>query len=161
MSALKSITVSPALRRLLVDRLDQCSADCCHSLAFTISDFDVRLWYGNERIDRYDEITTELRELVSSIRDFEGKIDFDIREVESSWESSEALSFFTILYRSFEKVRDDLVYDAVIFKEGESGKRVSVLASDGEQAKAKLVKEYGDIPMTISNKEAAERIRHL
>ncbi|MEZ5299678.1 MAG: DUF6331 family protein [Verrucomicrobiales bacterium] len=91
---MKRISTSATLRRLLIHCEQYCVAECCHSNAFRIDQQTVERWLSNERIDRTDELIKELSDISGAIADCKNNVYFDIRELESTWSSEEALGLF-------------------------------------------------------------------
>ncbi len=101
----KSISVSPTLRRFLIHCEQYCIADCCYSSAFALDSETVSRWLCDERIDRTEALIAEARGIAGSLAPYE-KIDFDIRNLESTWDLLEAMTFFLDCADAIESGKD-------------------------------------------------------
>jgi hypothetical protein len=98
-----AISVSPELRRLLIHCETNCTAACCRSAAFETTRHVLRQWIDAERIDRTESILLELSQLLEKIEGLQANLRFEIRHLESEWDQSEALVFFSNLREVFDE----------------------------------------------------------
>jgi len=89
-----TVTLSSALRRLLCDHQIVCSADCCKSLAFQLSEGSIARWLNAQRIDRTREIAAEIEGVEAGVRGVVGRVVLAVRGLESEWDVEEFRAFW-------------------------------------------------------------------
>jgi hypothetical protein len=95
------VTASPALRRLLLDHRECCTADCCKEKAFRITEASIARWLGHERIDRTREMAEEIRRIHVDVQEVEGWVLFEARGLESEWGADAFRAFWGRLKSAF------------------------------------------------------------
>lgn len=96
-----TVTLSPTLRRLMVELQTWCSPDCCKARAFSISAEAVGRWLDGERIDRTPELAEEIAIIEAGLRQIEGPIDLAARDLGSTWNGAEFKAFWQAFAEAF------------------------------------------------------------
>ena len=89
-----TVTVSPALRRLLLECQTWCSADCCKAQAFSLRDGVIAGWLGSERVDRSAELADEIDRVGTNVREADDRVILAVRGLESGWSAVEFKAFW-------------------------------------------------------------------
>jgi hypothetical protein len=100
-TAPEPVTMSPALRRLLLDHQSWCTADCCKERAFRFTEDSIARWLGFERIDRAREIVEEIAKVKADVQRTTGRIFMAARGLESDWVADDFKAFWGRLERAF------------------------------------------------------------
>ncbi len=91
---MQTITVSPSLRRLLLDCATNCTVDCCKALAFDLTGPRLAQWLYSETNVSTDDLKAEIEELLESGSQIStNHIKFDVRDMYSTWRTTEFLNF--------------------------------------------------------------------
>ena len=98
------MTLSSALRRLLVELQTWCSADCCKGRAFSVSAAAVGRWLDGERIDRAREMAEEIARVGAGLSEAEERVALAARGLESGWAGAEFRAFWERFAQAFAAV---------------------------------------------------------
>ena len=96
-----TLSMSSALRQLLIHCHTSCSVDCCRANAFQISETMISRWLAFERVDRTGELAEEIGRIKEMLRQKEGKVILSARGLDSEWRVDEFKIFWDRLEAAF------------------------------------------------------------
>jgi MoxR-like ATPase len=79
------VTLSPTLRRLLLELETHCRADCCKAAAFGLSVESILRWLEGERVDRTAALLDEINKIHTAVQIAQLEVFIDSRDLYSSW----------------------------------------------------------------------------
>jgi hypothetical protein len=96
-----TLTVSPALRQLLIHCHTFCNVDCCRADAFDISEGIIARWLEFERVDRTSDLAADIQRIKMLIDQSEREVILAARDLESAWPADDFKAFWHRLQASF------------------------------------------------------------
>lgn len=98
---MRTVKLSPTMRRLLLHCATRCTVECCLEGAFDFSLHRIVSWLESERIDRTSQLANEIKDVLSDLDSAAEKLFLDARDLESNWYSADFAAFLTNFEQAF------------------------------------------------------------